>query len=149
MAFLKELSILWLRSCPLPPVLVSSTCQPWYPSVLCIYNCMETAAVTYVCSCLLSSLSADCCSNGTQCKPVNHNLHWMHCPYERRRLLLGLQHPSKIFAASVCCAEACFYVNYLFFLFFKASKKMVFCISSLQSVIPVEEFLQGLIASIS
>ena len=60
--FLKELSILWLRSCPLPPVVASSTCQPWCPSVLCIYNCVETAAVIYVFSCLLSWLSAHCCS---------------------------------------------------------------------------------------
>lgn len=63
MAFPKESEILWLCPCPLPPVLVSSTCQLWCPSVLFIYVCMETAVVFYgVWSCLLSSLPTDCCS---------------------------------------------------------------------------------------
>lgn len=63
MAFPKELGILWLCPWSLPPVLVSSTWQPWCPSVLFIYLCMETAVVFYgVLCCLLSSLPTDCCS---------------------------------------------------------------------------------------
>lgn len=65
MAFPKELEMLWLCPCPLSPVLVSSKCQPWCPSVLFIYLCMETAVVWCgVWCCLLFSLPTDCCSKG-------------------------------------------------------------------------------------